>query len=180
MTDKIFDLEQDIMSAWTVVDDIDLLYTYFGDDPKFTGLSAQAEDEMMNLLLGMKSLYSLKFEKLFNTFEHVCSQYHKRGKRIEELEGQVRILSNERESFDHDGDALMREWQQMQDTSDFVEHEAQEREDKARRRSIDDATPNEWDKAARNDWNEYRMDVIGQNGNDGLHYPSDFANKHDK
>lgn len=31
MTDNIFDLEQQIMQAWNVVDDIDMLYTYFGD-----------------------------------------------------------------------------------------------------------------------------------------------------
>ena len=183
MSDKIFDLEQQIMNAWNVVDDIDMLYTYFGDDPMFAGLDAKAEDEMMNLLLGIKSMYALKFEKLFDTFEGVCQQYHQRGKRIEELEGQLRLATSERESFDNEDDNedyITREWMQMQQAFDFIEHEKQEREDKARRRSIDDATPNEWDKAARNAWNEYRMDIIGQNGNDGLHYPSDFANKHDK
>lgn len=184
MSDKIFDLEQEIMQAWNVVDDIDMLYTYFGDDPMFAGLSAKAEDEMMNLLLGVKSMYALKFEKLFKTFEDVTREYHQRGKKIEELQEQVRILSNERESFDnakeHEDDYLIREWQQMQNAFDYAEHEAQEREDKAARRSIDDATPEEWDRASRNAWNEYRMDIIGQNGNDGLHYPADFAGKHDK
>jgi hypothetical protein len=35
------------------------------------------QDEMANILLGMKSLYQLKFEKCFAEFESVCSDYHK-------------------------------------------------------------------------------------------------------
>lgn len=181
MSDKIFDLEQQIMNAWNVVDDIDMLYTYFGDDPMFAGLDAKAEDEMMNLLLGVKSLYALKFEKLFHTFEEVTREYHIRGKKVEELQEQVRILSNERESFDTEDDYLIREYQQIQNTQDFIDDEMKEREDKARRRSsIDDATPEEWNNAFRTAWNENRIDIIGQNGNDGLHYPADFAGKHDE
>ena len=95
MSDKIFDLEQQIMTAWNVGDDIEMLYTHFGDDPLFSGMSSKAEDEMMNLLLGLKSLYAVKFEKLFHTFEEICREYHMRGKRIEELEA-----LNEREPFD--------------------------------------------------------------------------------
>lgn len=121
MSDKIFDLEQQIMTAWNVVDDIDLLYTHFGDDPLFSGMSGKAEDEMMNLLLGVKSMYALKFEKLWHTFEEICSEYHKRGKRIEELEEQVRILSNEREPFDEPlspytvavDDVTAKDWEEM-------------------------------------------------------------------
>lgn len=171
MSDKIFELEQQIMNAWNVVDDIEMLYHYFGDNPKFEGLDAKAEDEMMNLLLGVKSMYALKFEKLFKTFEDVCGEHHRRGNRIKELEEHIRILSNERESFDDEepilkqhNDYLMREWQQMQESFDFVEHEAQEREDKAQRRSTSTC-----------EWNEDRMDIIGQNGNDGLHYATSYS-----
>lgn len=114
MSDNIFDLEQQIMQAWNVVDDIDMLYHYFGDDPKFAGMSAEAEDEMANLLLGVKSMYSLKFEKLFNTFEDVCREYHKRG-RIEWPEDEGRV------------DAI------GQNGNDGLHY------------SIDDATPEEWD-----------------------------------
>lgn len=181
-TDIIFDLEQQIMEAWGVVEDIELLYYHFGDDPKFAGLDAKAEDEMMNLLLGVKSLYSIKFDRLFKTFEKVCREYHLRRKDIEKLtndyEQQIAILTNERESFDED--PVLREWQQIQDSFDFVEHESQERQDKSKRRSLNDVTPSEWDRASREYWDESRIDIIGQNGNEGLHYPSDFANKHDK
>ena len=75
--DKIFDLEQQIMGCWSVVDDIDMLYKHFGDNPKFEGRwNAEAEDEMMNLMIGLKALYQLKFEKLFETFEEHCGEYH--------------------------------------------------------------------------------------------------------
>lgn len=69
MSNTVFDLEQQIMQCWQVVDDIEMLYSYIGDDPKFADLSPKAEDEIMNLLLALTSLYSLKFEKLFKTFE---------------------------------------------------------------------------------------------------------------
>lgn len=58
--DKRFELEQDIMNAWQVVDDINTIY-HRSD--------TLDEDQMMNLLLGLKELYQLKFEKLFDTFE---------------------------------------------------------------------------------------------------------------
>lgn len=74
--DKMFDLEQQIMNCWSVVDDIDMLYKHFGDNPKYSGMSTKAEDEMMNLMLGLKSLYQLKFDVMWRTFEDVCSQYH--------------------------------------------------------------------------------------------------------
>lgn len=82
MTDKIFDLEQQIMQCWNVVDDIKMVYHHLGDHPRFTGLDPKAEDEMMNLLLGMQAMYSLKFENLFATFEDVCREYHQRGKQL--------------------------------------------------------------------------------------------------
>ena len=81
----IFDLEQQIMECWGVVDDIDMLYYHFGDNPRFTGLDAKAEDEMMNLMLGLKSLYALKFQRMWDTYEKVCREHHKRGNRLKEL-----------------------------------------------------------------------------------------------
>jgi len=72
MSGKIFDLEQSILQCWNVCDDIDLLYSQVME--RSTPLS---QDEMANILLGMKSLYHLKFEKCFDEFEDVCRQYHK-------------------------------------------------------------------------------------------------------
>jgi len=54
----IFDLEQSIMKCWNVVDDIDLVYKNVMDRQRpFT------EDELANILLGMKQLYHLRFEE---------------------------------------------------------------------------------------------------------------------
>ena len=85
MSNPIFDLEQQIMECWNVVDDIDMLYYHFGDNPRFTGLDAKAEDEMMNLMLGLRSLYALKFERMWDTFEKVTREYHKCRNRLKDL-----------------------------------------------------------------------------------------------
>ena len=55
-----FDLEQDIMDCWNITKDLDslLLAVVRGD-----------EDQIMNIIIGLRSLYDLKFEKMFNTFE---------------------------------------------------------------------------------------------------------------
>jgi hypothetical protein len=115
MTGKIFDLEQRIMKCWNVVDDLDDLYYYFGDDPFFKDMDAKHRDKICNLLLGMKEMYQIKFQKCIFDFEDVCKEYHSRNKR-------------------HD-------------------HETGE------------------------DWpDEDRMDIIGQNGNNGLHYEDPAVN----
>jgi hypothetical protein len=69
---NIFDLEQSILQCWNVCDDLDLLYSQTME--RSTPLT---QDEMANILLGMKSLYHMKFEKCFDEFESVCSNYHK-------------------------------------------------------------------------------------------------------
>lgn len=60
-----FDLEQDIMKAWNVVDDIKLVNEMIMD-----GKVELTEDKISNILLGLEEMYSLKFEKLFSTFEN--------------------------------------------------------------------------------------------------------------
>lgn len=59
-----FDLEQDIMKAWNVVDDIRLLNEMLMDGP-----NPMSEDQIANILIGMEHIYELRFNKLFNTFE---------------------------------------------------------------------------------------------------------------
>lgn len=66
-----FDLEQEILACWHVVDDIKLTYETVYDNPEFTGMSATAQDKLSNLLIGLETLYQLKFEKCFNTFEQL-------------------------------------------------------------------------------------------------------------
>ncbi len=65
---KILDLEQEIMKAWHVVDDIDLLL----ENVMETNMST---DDIANVLLGLEGVYSMRFQKLVNTFEEVCKEY---------------------------------------------------------------------------------------------------------
>ena len=63
----LFDLEQQIMRCWSVCDDIQDLRK-FRDGRKLT------EDELDNYLLGLVSLYQVKFENLFSLYEQVLQE----------------------------------------------------------------------------------------------------------
>ena len=56
------DLEQEIMDCWSVTKDIDMLFEAVVEQ----GLT---QDQISNILLGMKELYDLKFDKMFRTYE---------------------------------------------------------------------------------------------------------------
>ena len=75
-TNPIFDLEQEIMQCWHVVDDIDTVTTWFVDDPQWAGMDPKLCDAIMNKYFAIKEIYDLKFDKLFKTFEDVCKEYH--------------------------------------------------------------------------------------------------------
>jgi len=66
---KIFDLEQEIMKAWHVVDDIQLL----SENVMETDMST---DDIANALIGLESIYNMRFQKVFNMFEDLCKEYH--------------------------------------------------------------------------------------------------------
>ena len=53
-----FELEQNILASWMVIDDLKLL------------LEVTEGDKAQNIIIGMIELYTLKFEKLFETFEN--------------------------------------------------------------------------------------------------------------
>ena len=63
--DPIYDLEDHIMECWGVVDDLDLLL-----------YQSDTDDEQMNLMMGLRSLYQLKFQRMWDTFEKVCKEYN--------------------------------------------------------------------------------------------------------
>jgi hypothetical protein len=65
MTKDRFDLEQEILDCWGVCDDIQTIL-----DTESLNLS----DEVFNLLTGIKSLYHIKFERTFGTFENLVTQ----------------------------------------------------------------------------------------------------------
>ena len=61
MADR-FDLEQQILECWKVTSDIDLFYESMED---------MDEDRRMNYLLGLKEMYELRFNKLWDIFEQL-------------------------------------------------------------------------------------------------------------
>jgi len=60
MSDR-FDLEQNIMQCWNVTDDIQLYLDMYDN---------MDEDQRMNYLIGLKQMYHMKFNKLWDTFEY--------------------------------------------------------------------------------------------------------------
>lgn len=62
-----FDLEEQIMECWNVVKDIETLYS-------IEDIRDLDHDERMNILIGLSSLYQIKFERLFNTFEQLIQK----------------------------------------------------------------------------------------------------------
>jgi hypothetical protein len=56
----LFDLEQNIMQCWNVTDDIQLYLDMYDN---------MDEDQRMNYLIGLKQMYQMKFERLWNGFE---------------------------------------------------------------------------------------------------------------
>lgn len=66
MTDR-FDLEQGIMKCWNITDDIDMLCESVLE-------SEMSKDDISNVLIGLKALYDIKFDKLFRQFEELLAQ----------------------------------------------------------------------------------------------------------
>lgn len=64
-----FDLEQQIMDCWGVVEDLDTLYEGVME-------LNMTRDQVSNVLLGMNALYQLKFERCFETFEKLIRENH--------------------------------------------------------------------------------------------------------
>ena len=58
-----FDLEQQIMKCWQVTEDIQSFEERLIDGVTLT------EDEQANILIGLRCLYNIKFEKLWEMFE---------------------------------------------------------------------------------------------------------------
>ena len=71
MTDR-FDLEQQIMACWNILEDIKLLNIgVLEGRPDGTELTT---DEVSNYLMGLEAIYCLKFEQMFNTFSALISE----------------------------------------------------------------------------------------------------------
>ena len=64
-----FDLEQHIMDCWNVTSDVQMLLEAILDSPRFDKMPAEYSDSIANMLLGVKELYEMRFERLWSTFE---------------------------------------------------------------------------------------------------------------
>ena len=84
--DPQFQLEEQIMAAWHVVDDIQLLMRMILDRPL-----PMTDDEIANFLIGMETVYSFRFEELFNTFEEFLKESHKPKSNPNELSWYERL-----------------------------------------------------------------------------------------
>lgn len=71
--EKSFDLEQQILDCWTITSQIDTL---------LEGVLEHeiTRDQIANVLMGLKDLYDIKFDKTFRTFEYVHSAVLKADK----------------------------------------------------------------------------------------------------
>ena len=64
-----FELESDIMAAWSTKEDLELII-----ETMFEGEKPLTEDEQMNLLAGLVSLHDARCKRLFGTYENLISQ----------------------------------------------------------------------------------------------------------
>lgn len=71
MSDR-FDLEQQILDCWKIIDDIRLLDKNVLEG-KIEG-GNMTQDEISNYLMGLESIYELKFSQMFNTFGDLITQ----------------------------------------------------------------------------------------------------------
>jgi len=71
-----FDLEQQILGAWRVTEDVKLILDTLQN-------RNMTQDEIANLLQGVVSLYELKFDQLFRTFEAHLTDYYQNARLAE-------------------------------------------------------------------------------------------------
>ena len=69
ISEVIFDFENEFIKTFHIIDDIDLLYENVMDND-------MSKDDIANVLLGLKKIYSMRFEKSFDLFEKLCNECH--------------------------------------------------------------------------------------------------------
>jgi len=127
MSDPIFDLEQQIMECWSVIEDIDTVTEWFMEDPKWKDMDVKLQDAMMNKYFSIKELYELKFDKLFAKFELVSQEYHRKSREFEEADFPMKLDGSRDKFFDN-----------MVKVRESIDSSS---------RRLNDATPEEWDYA---------------------------------
>lgn len=64
MSDR-FDLEQQILKCWNLTEEVQLLNEQVLENDEFT------KDDISNYLLGLHTIYEVKFNKLFDQFSEM-------------------------------------------------------------------------------------------------------------
>ena len=66
---NLYDLEPEIMKVWSTVDDINSVIWAMFDRQE-----AMSEDEMHNVLIGVRTLLQIRSEKLFNVYSELVKE----------------------------------------------------------------------------------------------------------
>ena len=69
LINEMYDLEQRIMKCWELVDDVNLLYEQVMENDLH-----KDQDRLANALLGLCTIYGMKFERAFNTYEEALKK----------------------------------------------------------------------------------------------------------
>ena len=69
LINEMYDLEQRIMKCWELVDDVNLLYEQVMENDLH-----KDQDKLANALLGLCTIYGMKFERAFNTYEEALKK----------------------------------------------------------------------------------------------------------
>jgi hypothetical protein len=67
MSDR-FDLEQQILKCWNITEEIELLNEQVLENDELT------KDQISNYLLGLHTIYEMKFDKLFDQFGNMVKE----------------------------------------------------------------------------------------------------------
>ena len=77
LINEMYDLEQRIMECWELVDDVNLLYEQVMDNDLH-----KDQDRLANALLGLHTVYGMKFERAFETYKDALQQYFEETKNV--------------------------------------------------------------------------------------------------
>jgi len=87
-TDLFFDLEQDILQAWGLKEDINTFLQKYLDSP-----NSMSEDDVSNYVMALMHMTELRCSKAFDTFEKYCAV--RRDERDDLVEKAAQIVETE-------------------------------------------------------------------------------------
>ena len=62
-----FELEQQMMNCWNITTDLETLSNFVGD----SDIEPVTKDKLLNMLIGTRELYDLKFSQMLDTFSQL-------------------------------------------------------------------------------------------------------------